>query len=56
MKLSLVLWGALQETLNKVEHLEASMYEMMEEIKELKGKGKGEKPKAKSKSKAKNVD
>ena len=56
MKLSLVLWGALQETLNKVEHLEASVYEMMEEIKELKGKGKGEKPKAKSKSKAKNVD
>ena len=56
MKLSLVLWGACQEMLNKVEHLEASVYEMMEEIKELKGKGKGEKPKAKSKSKAKNVD
>ena len=59
MKLSVVLWGALQETLNKVEHLEASMYEMMEEIKELKsdktGKGKA-KAKAKSKSKAKNVD
>ena len=26
MKLSLVLWGALQETLTKVEHLEASIY------------------------------
>ena len=52
MKLSLVLWGALQETLNKVEHLEASMYEMMEEIKELKGK-KTTKPKAKAKSKEK---
>ena len=52
MKLSVVLWGALQETLNKVEHLEASMYEMMEDIKELKGK-KTTKPKAKAKSKAK---
>ena len=49
IKLSLVLWGALQETLTKVEHLEASMYEMMEDIKELKGK----KPKAKAKSKEK---
>ena len=49
MKLSVVLWGALQETLNKVEHLEASMYEMMEDIKELKGK-KTTKPKAKAKS------
>ena len=50
MKLSVVLWGALQETLTKVEHLEASMYEMMEDIKELKGK-KATKPKAKSKAK-----
>ena len=52
MKLSVVLWGALQETLTKVEHVEASMYEMMEEIKELKGK-KTTKPKAKAKSKEK---
>ena len=52
MKVNLLLWGALQETLNKVEHLEASMYEMMEEIKELKGK-KTTKPKAKAKSKEK---
>ena len=52
MKLSVVLWGALQETLNKVEHLESSMYEMMEDIKELKGK-KTTKPKAKAKSKTK---
>ena len=52
MKLSVVLWGALQETLIKVEHLEASMYEMMEDIKELKGK-KTTKPKAKAKSKTK---
>ena len=57
MKLSVVLWGALQETLTKVEHLESRLFEAEDEIKELKGKGKGEaKPKAKSKSKAKNVD
>ena len=59
MKLSVVLWGCCQEQQSKIEHLEASMYEMMEDIKELKGKRKGEtkpKPKAKSKSKAKNVD
>ena len=48
MKLSLVLWGALQETLTKVEHLESSVYELQEEIKDKK------KPKAKAKSKAKN--
>ena len=57
MKLSVVLWGALQETLNKVEHLESRLFEAEDEIKALKGKGKGEaKPNAKSKSKAKNVD
>ena len=67
MKLSVVLWGALQETLTKVEHLESSVYELQEALKDLKGKGKGDaspearvlrdaKPKAKSKSKAKNVD
>ena len=50
MKLSVVLWGALQETLNKLEHIEASVYELQEELKDKK------KPKAKSKSKAKNVD
>ena len=47
MKLSVVLWGALQETLNKVEHLEASVYELQEELKDNK------KPKPKAKSKAK---
>ena len=59
MKLSLVLWGALQETLTKVEHLESRLFEAEDEIKSLKGKGKGEpkaKAKAKSKSTAKNVD
>ena len=54
MKLSLVLWGALQETLNKVEHLESRLFEAEDEIKALKGKGKGDKPKAKAKTK--NVD
>ena len=36
MKLSVVLWGALQETLNKLEHMEASIYELQEELKEYK--------------------
>ena len=45
MKLSVVLWGALQETLNKVEHLEASVYELQNGVK---------KPKAKAKAKVKN--
>ena len=36
MKLSVVLWGALQETLTKVEHLEASVYELQEELKDKK--------------------
>ena len=47
MKLSFVLWGALQDTLTKVEHLEASVYELQEQLKDNK------KPKAKAKSKAK---
>ena len=52
MKLSVVLWGCCQEQQSKIEHLEASVYEMMEDLKELKGK-KTTKPKAKAKSKAK---
>ena len=52
MKLSVVLWKCCQEQQSKIEHLEASMYEMMEGIKELKGK-KTTKPKAKAKSKTK---
>ena len=51
-KMTAVLMNALQETLNKVEHLESSVYELQEEIKELKGK-KTTKPKAKAKSKTK---
>ena len=46
MKINLLLWGALQETLNKVEHLEASVYELQEQLKDNK------KPKAKAKSKS----
>ena len=55
MKLSVVLWKCCQEQQSKIEHLEATIYEIMEDIKELKGKGKGgeEKPKPKSKAKAK---
>ena len=56
MKLSVVLWGALQETLNKVEHLEASVYELQEELKDKKKSTPKSKAKAKSKSKAKHVD
>ena len=56
MKLSVVLWGALQETLNKVEHLEASVNELQEELKDKKKPTPKSKAKAKSKSKAKNVD
>ena len=52
MKLSVVLWKCCQEQQSKIEHLESSMYEMIEDIKELKGK-KTTKPKAKAKSKVK---
>ena len=50
MKLSVVLWKCCQEQQSKLEHLEASIYEMMEDIKELKGK-KTTKPQAKATSK-----
>ena len=58
-KMTAVLLKALQETMNKVEHLESRLFEVEDELKELKGKRKGEtKPKAKpkAKSKSKNVD
>ena len=55
VKLSTISWGAVRELIeenktmkSKIEHLEASMFEMMENIKELKGK---KKPKAKAKAK-----
>ena len=43
---------ALQECISKISHLEASVYELQEAVKELKGKGKA-KAKAKAKSKPK---
>ena len=55
MKLSVVLWGALQEQIELVSKLESRLFEAEDEIKALQGKGEA-KPKAKSKSKAKNVD
>ena len=57
MKLSVVLWGALQEQIELVSKLESRLFEAEDEIKALKGKGEAKpKAKAKSKSKAKNVD
>ena len=47
-----VLIKALQETLTKVEHLEASVYELQEELKN--SKKPTPKSKAKAKAKAKN--
>ena len=52
MKLSVVLWGCLQEEMNKREHIESRLFELEDIVKEMRGKGKGEaKPKAKAKSK-----
>ena len=53
-KMSAVLWKRCQEQQNKIEHLEARLFELEDIVKEMRGKGKGEeKPKAKSKSKEK---
>ena len=52
MKLSVVLWGALQEQIELVSKLESRLFEAEDEIKALKGKGEA-KPKAKNKAKAK---
>ena len=49
-KMSAILWKALQETLIKVEHLESSVYELQEQLKEYKKPT----PKSKAKAKAKN--
>ena len=38
MKLSVVLWGALQETLNKVEHLESRLFELEDILKKYERK------------------
>ena len=52
MKLSVVLWKALQEEIDKREHIESRLFELEDIVKELKGK-KTTKPKAKAKSKVK---
>ena len=52
MKLSVVLWKALQEEANKREHIESRLFELEDIVKELKGK-KTTKPKAKAKTKTK---
>ena len=49
VKLSSILWGVCREQQTKNEWLESSVYELIEEIKELKGKNK---PKAKAKAKS----
>ena len=53
-----ITWGAVRELINeneemknKIEHLEASIYELIEEVKELKGKKKTQ-----SESKSKGID
>ena len=56
MKTSLILWKALQESISKISHLEASVYELQEAVKELKGKGKAPKAKAKAKAKSKSKE
>ena len=47
MKLTSILWGAMKEQQTKIEHLEAKMFEMMEEINLLK------KPKTRTRTTAK---
>ena len=54
-KMGVILWKCCQEQQSKIEHLEATMFEMMEEIKELKGKGKA-KAKVKAKTEKSNID
>ena len=55
VKMNSILWGCVREQQKKIEWLESSMFEMMEEMKELKNRGKA-KAKAKSKSKDKGED
>ena len=52
MKLSVVLWKALQEEIDKREHIESRLFELEDIVKEIRGK-KTTKPKAKAKSKTK---
>ena len=56
VKLSSVLWGCVQQQQAKIEHLEASVYELQEAMKELLKPKPKPKPKPKKKSKDKNSD
>ena len=48
-KMGVILWKCCQEQQSKIEHLEASVYELQEALKEM----KNPKPKSKAKAKAK---
>ena len=50
MKLTVLLWGCNQKLIEKIEHLEASVYELQEAMKDIKKKNKQTKAKAKSKT------
>ena len=57
VKLSSVLRGCVREQQQKIEWLESSVYELIEEVKELNSKSKPQaKAKVKSKSKEKSDD
>ena len=56
VKLSSVLWGAVKEQQTKIEHLEATTFEVMEEIKEMKKPKPKARPKRKSKDKSDSED
>ena len=52
VKMTAILWGVCREQQNKIEHLESSVYELQEALKDL----IKPKPKPKSKSKKSNID
>ena len=49
MKLTVLLWGCNQKLIEKIEHLEASVYELQEAMKDI--KKKKQKPKQNQKPK-----
>ena len=55
-KMSAILWKCCREQQNKIEHLEARLFELEDIVKDKKKSTPKSKAKAKSKSKAKNVD
>ena len=55
VKMNAILWGCVKEQQSKIEHCEASVYELIETVKELKGTGKA-KAKAKAKTEKSNID